>query len=67
MAATVLKSHLRLAWSQKVGDLGQWGSSVQAAKSVILAKQTGKAGIPAVSQSVFLCMAISFLLVFLIL
>lgn len=48
MAATVLKSHVRLAWFQKVSEgKGQWGSCVQAAKSVTLTKQTRKASIPA--------------------
>lgn len=48
MAATVLKRHVKLAWFQKVSKgKGQRGSCVQAAKSVTLASQTRKAGIPA--------------------
>lgn len=32
--AALQKNHVRLAWSQKVGELGQWGSKVQATEGV---------------------------------
>lgn len=62
MAATVLKSPVRLAWLQNVGELGQWGSRVQAAKSVTLAKPTRKTSVPAGVSGCFSVHIISLLL-----